>query len=187
MSNAAVNIRKAKVLAILDQLDTKGDAKNSLFESFKSLAIGLAGAGIGAAIGKPSLAVGFGTTMIGHYMDQPRLSSLGVGMMASGGYQLASKTKSSVEGLDGVKDRIKAFTENIKQQLYLDKFIKLKASGTNGLGDVQYFKYPNNELDMGALNALEDEINLSGDQYEEQVSGAVFDDEVDGLEDEINY
>lgn len=193
MSYAIENIRKAKVLAILDQLETKGDVKNSILESFKSLAIGLVGAGVGAAVGKPSLIAGFVATMIGHYMDQPRLSSLGVGMIASGGYQVASAAKTSVSGLDGVKERIQAFSDNIKNQLYLDKFIKPKATGINGLGEVQYFKYPSNnnstsnELDMGALDALEDEINLSGDQYEEQVSGAIFDDEMSGLEDEPSY
>jgi hypothetical protein len=171
--------QKEKMLALLQQLETEGDAKNSFLEMLKSGVIVLAGAGLGAAIGKPSLLVGLGTTFAGHYFNQPRLASLGVGMIASGGYKLTAGLKGAdVGGLEGAKERFKTFSVNLKDNLYIDKFIKPTASksleeGTNGLGEAQYFKYPNNEANMAGLDAIEDEINRSAEQYSQsrQMSG----------------
>jgi hypothetical protein len=177
--------KQSKALAILQQLDTKGDAKNSLIESLKSMVIGVVGGGIaGAAIGKPSLLVGFGTSLTGNYLKSPLLTTLGLGMMASGGYQISSTVNGAqVSGLEGAKERVKAFGENIKKQLYLDKFIKPKSdTGTNGIGEVKYFKYPTNGLDMGALNSIEEEIARSSEKHR-QFSGQ--EDDVYGVEERL--
>lgn len=181
--------QKEKVLALLQQLETEGDAKNSFIEMLKSGVIVLAGAGIGAAIGKPSLLLGLGTTFAGHYFNQPRLTSLGVGIVASGGYKLASGLKGTeVGGLEGAKERFKAFGADLKDRLYLDKFIKSKPvngeeDGTAGLGEVQYFKYPNKEVDMAGLDAIEDEIANSSEQFSRQMAGSY--EEVSGPEERI--
>jgi hypothetical protein len=185
--------KKAKVLAIAQELDTKGNAKNSAIESVKDLVIGVVGGGLaGAAIGKPSLLVGFGTSLIGHYMGSSMATSFGLGMMASGGYQIGqgAVNGTSLTGLDGAKERMKAFGQNIKQRLYLDKIIKPKEEttdeGTSGFGNVQYFKYPqlDQPLDMGALDDIERQIARSGEQYElRQMSGAY--DDISGTEDKI--
>src|SRR6185369_84221 len=99
--------------------------KNSFIEMVKSGVIVLTGAGLGAAIGKPSLLVGLGTTFAGHYFNQPRLTDLGVGMIASGGYKLASGVNGAeLEGLEGEKERVKHFGANLKTSTYLDRFIK---------------------------------------------------------------
>lgn len=183
---------KSHVLAIAQELNTKGSAKNSAIESVKDLVVGVVGGGLaGAAIGKPSLLVGLGTSLIGHYMGSSMATSFGLGMMASGGYQISqgAVNGTSLTGLDGAKERMKAFGANIKQRLYIDKIIKPKEiqneEGTNGMGNVQYFKYPQNqELDMGALNDIETEIARSGEQYERrQMSGAY--DEMSGSENPI--
>jgi hypothetical protein len=174
----------AKVLAILKPLDTKADAKNSLIESLKSLIIGVGGGGlVGAAIGKPSLAVGFGCSLMGNYLKSPLITNLGFGMMASGGYQIAL-SGSPVSGLDGAKERIKAFGQNIKERLYLDKIIKQKAGeSTNGMGEVQYFNYPQNGISMGSLEAIEQEIANSSERFaSKQMAG---EDEITGIEDRI--
>lgn len=178
------NGKHAKALAILQELDTKGNAKNSLIESLKSLAVGVVGGGLaGAAIGKPSLAIGLGTTLTGNYLKSPLLSTFGMGMMASGGYQIGSGLKGT-DGLDGAKDRVKAFGQSIKERLYLDKIIKKKGE-TNGVGEVQYFKYPQKELDMGSLNNIENEIARSSEQFEQrQISGSLED--VAGAEDDVS-
>lgn len=181
--------KKTHVLAIAKELNTKGSAKNSAIESVKDLVVGVVGGGLaGAAIGKPSLLVGLGTSLIGHYMGSSMATSFGLGMMASGGYQIGqgAVNGTSLSGLDGAKERMKAFTSNIKERLYLDKIIKPKTTegdeGASGLGNVQYFKYPQNqELDMGALDNIESEIARSGEQYERrQMSGAY--DEMSGAE-----
>ena len=188
----ASNAKKAHVLAIAQELDTKGNAKNSAIESVKDLVVGVVGGGLaGAAIGKPSLLVGLGTSLIGHYMGSSMATSFGMGMMASGGYQIGqgAVNGTGLTGLDGAKERMKAFGANIKQRLYIDKIIKpketTKEEGTDGLGNVQYFKYPQTqELDMGSLDSIESEIARSGEQFERrQMSGAY--DEMSGAEDKI--
>ena len=176
------------------ELDTKGSVKNTAIETGISLAMGALGAAAGWAIGRPSLLIGIGTSILGHYTDQPRLKSLAIGLIASGGSEALTKgfSGASVNGLEGAKDRILAFGENLKHRLYLDKIIKSKeAPATDGIGDVQYFKYPNNnnELDMGSLNDIEDQISGSADQYEResQTNGLYDEDQMYGAEAEPNY
>lgn len=188
----ASNAKKAHVLAIAQELDTKGNAKNSAIESVKDLVVGVVGGGLaGAAIGKPSLLVGLGTSLIGHYMGSSMATSFGMGMMASGGYQIGqgAVNGTGLTGLDGAKERMKAFGANIKQRLYIDKIIKpketTKEEGTEGLGNVQYFKYPQTqELDMGSLDTIENEIARSGEQFERRQMSGVYD-EMSGAEEKI--
>lgn len=186
MSNSLT--RKNHIQNLLKELDTKGNAKYSFYEGLKTTGIALAGAGIGKVCGRPSLGIGLATIMLGHYNDSKRITLLGAGIMAGGGIAAAE----SVSGLgstmtDKVKARIKEFGADIKHRLYLDKIIKPKTgsttNGTDGLGNVQYFKYPNNELDMGALNAIEDEIARSTAQMQaSQVTGY---DDLAGDEDKL--
>jgi hypothetical protein len=190
-SKHASKAKKAKVLAIAHQLETKGSAKNSAIESVKDLVVGVVGGGLaGAAVGKPSLLVGFGTSLIGHYMGSSLATSFGLGMMASGGYQIGSGTVNGTV-TENVKERVKAFGTNIKQRLYLDKIIKpkdeTKEETTNGMGDVQYFKYPqqNQELDMGALENIEREIAKSGEQFQQRQMSGSYDDVSGTGEDKI--
>jgi hypothetical protein len=184
----------SKLLSGMTQrLETKGNIKNTFIETAKDVVVGAVGGGLaGAAIGKPSLLVGLGTSLVGHYVGVPMATSFGLGMMATGGYQIGSGMVNGLSGVDGVKERVKAFTENLKQRLYLDKIIKKKAStdeATNGMGSVQYFKYPKNEtqeLDMGSLDNIEQEIARLGEQYErKQMSG--ISDEMAGMDDEKIY
>ncbi len=180
-----MSTQKGNMLALLRQLETEGDAKNSLYEMLKDGAIVLVGAGIGAAIGRPSLLVGLGTSFVGHYINQPRLTALGMGLIATGGYKVASGVNGAeIGGLEGAKERLKSFASNVKSNLYIDKLIKSDSEGTGGLGQVQYFKYPNNELDMGGLDAIEDEIRKSGDQFSGTSVGATYED-VAGPEERI--
>lgn len=185
--------KQAHVLALTKKLETKGDAKHSAIEAIKDLVVGVVGGGLaGAAIGKPSLLVGLGTSLIGHYSGVQMATSFGLGMMASGGYQISSGVN-GLSGMDEVKERIKSFSANIKQRLYLDKFIKPKNKvadeGTNGMGSVQYFKYPKSdtqELDMGSLENIEKEIAYLGEQYERKQMSGVYDD-MAGIGDETIY
>ncbi len=188
-SKKSSKAKQASVLALTKQLDTKGNAKHSAIEALKDLAVGVVGGGLaGAAIGKPSLLVGLGTSLIGHYSGMPLATSFGLGMMASGGYQITSNVN-GLSGIDEVKERIKSFSTNIKQRLYLDKIIKPKGEATNGMGSVQYFKYPKSdsqELDMGSLDDIEQEMARLGEQYErKQMSGAY--DDMAGVGDEKIY
>ncbi len=177
--------KKERILAILAELDTEGDVKNSLIEMLKTGVIGLAGAGIGAVLGKPSLLVGLGTIVAGHYYKSPRALVLGAGMVASGGYKMTTGIQGTpIGGIEGVKERFKAFGSDIKERLYLDKIIKPKA-GTNdlkGVGTVQYFDP--SKADMGSLDAIEDEIARSSMQFDQKQFAGNFED-ISGSEERI--
>lgn len=156
-------------------LPTKGNAKNTLLETGKDILIGVLGGGlIGAAIGRPSLLVGIVTTGAGHYTGNKLVQLLGVGMMASNGFQ-KSTTVSGLEGLDGVKERLMAYKESFSEKLYLDKILKKAASAaaTSGFGELQYFTYPDPSMNgsLAALNDIEDQIAESARQFQGQLRG----------------
>lgn len=169
--------KKKHIDNILKELDTEGNTKNSVYEGLKTGAISLAGAGVGKVFGRPSLGIGLATIMLGHYKGSKRITNFGVGVMAGGGLALVDSLKGPEQSMsDRVKDRLKDFGKDLKHRLYLDKFIKPKGTtngidGTDGLDNVQYFKYPTGELDMGALNAIEDEITRGTELRTAQVTG----------------
>lgn len=167
-ASQAKQARRNSFLAGLGSpLNTKGNIKNSALETGKDVLICVLGGGIlGAAIGRPSLAVGIVTTGIGHYSGSKLTQLLGLGMMAANGFQKSTSTVSGMEGLDGVKERLQAYKENFSEKLYLDKFKKkttTTAATTNGIGELQYFNYPGN--DLAALSAIEEQIADSAIQF----------------------
>lgn len=163
------NASKKKMINHITQtLQTKGNVKNSAIETGKDLLIGvIAGGCVGAAVGRPSLLIGFITSGVGHYLDNRLLTSAGLGMMASNNF--VSKSVQGIEGLEGlegVKERLQAFKESLAEKVYLDKLKALKMGGSkqvNGMGEVQYFSYPQNMLegandDLALLNQIENQI-----------------------------
>jgi hypothetical protein len=153
-------------------LPTKGDAKNTMLETGKDILIGVLGGGlIGAAIGKPSMIVGIITTGAGHYTGNKLIQILGIGMMAANGFQ-KSTTVSGLEGLDGVKERLQAYKESMKDKFYLDKIMKKKAAPTSGIGELQYFTYPDTmNGELAALNDIEQQIAESAMQFNGGLKG----------------
>ena len=154
-------------------LPTKGDAKNTMLETGKDILIGVLGGGlIGAAIGKPSMVVGIITTGAGHYTGNKLVQILGIGMMAANGFQ-KSTTVSGLQGLDGVKERLQAYKESMKDKFYLDKIMKKKiAATTSGIGELQYFTYPDTmNGELAALNDIEQQIAESAMQFNGGLKG----------------
>lgn len=203
MSSITATHKKEKILAILKDVETKGEVKSSIVEGLKTTAAGVSGAFIGGAIGRPSFLIGIVTTMAGHYFGSNKVASFGVGMIATGGAKIVGGVEGTpTNGLEGMKERMKTIAQDFKHRLYIDKFIKPKKKadeGTSGLGEVQYFKFPSKELDMGSLDAIEREIlyktempeeqmrgneeDVSGNNYEE-VNGNSYED-ITGMEDKI--
>jgi len=179
--------------SLTTELETKGDAKNSAIETGKDIVVGVIGGGVaGAIVGRASFLIGTAITGIGHYTKNKFASIFGMGMMASGGYQAMQGSVSGVEkeGLEGVKERLQNFKEDFKQRLFLDKILKSKkpnSETTNGMGEVKYFVYPNsdnsNEVDMSALEKIENQIRESGTNYAQQVSGTQ--DDVEEIDEKI--
>lgn len=169
--------KKAKKKGFLsgqtERLNTKGNIKNSSLETGKDILIGVIGGGlVGAAIGKPSLIVGIATTGIGHYTGNKLIQILGLGMMAGG--TLKSGTVSGLEGLEGVKERLQAFKASLSDKFFLDKL--KKKVGTSGIGELQYFTYPDSSMgELAALNDIERQIEESAIQFQ---GGSINDDDI---------
>ena len=156
---------------------TTHNVKTSAIQTGKDLLIGVIGGGIaGAVIGKPALLIGVGVTGYGHYANKPTLTTFGIGMMASSGFN------SGTNGVDGfsvedVKTRVMNFKDSFTSKLFLDKFIKPKTEETaNGIGAVQYYDYPqeNKELDLSALDRLQAQVVQSGIDYKKSMQGFEF-------------
>ena len=152
-------------------------SKKAALTTGRDILIGAIGGGLlGAAAGKYSFVAGVVVTGIGHYMESNGTTALGVGMMASGGYKAISGVNGvngkEQEGFEGVKERLEAFKEDLKSRLFLDKIIKSKKppeDGTNGMGDVQYFTYPNNGKEMEGIDG--NSLDLTAlDRIEKQVA-----------------
>jgi hypothetical protein len=158
-------------------LNTKDNVKNSLLETGKDIIVGVIGGGlVGAAIGKPSLVIGIGVTGAGHYMDNRLATLFGIGLMAANGFQ-PSKSVAGLDGMDmaSIKSRMAAYKDSFIEKTYLDKVLHKKIAAaskdtTEGLGDLQFFNYPNDmngtyrELDdeLSALDSIEEQIEESG-------------------------
>src|SRR5690349_10860351 len=115
--------KKAKMKGFLsgfaEATNTKGKLKDSALETSKDLLVGVIGGGvIGAIVGKPSLLIGLLATGAGHYTSNRLIQLLGIGMMASNGFQTKT-TVSGLEGLDGVKERLQAYKDSFKEKFYL--------------------------------------------------------------------
>jgi hypothetical protein len=155
--------------------ETKGDPKNTAIETVKDLAIGVVGGGLaGAAIGKPSFLVGLGVTGMGHYTGNHLATLFGIGLMAANGFH--SKSVSGMDGLsiDAVKERVTAYSHNLKEKLYLDKVPFLnhnKGESASGIDGLQFFQHPN---ESGAYRELNNEL-AALDQIEHQIEQSGLD------------
>ena len=161
----AKNKNSYQKAALKKSLNGAGDGstgekvKDAATELGKDIVVGVIGGGVaGAALGRLSFLVGAAVSGVGHFAKSRIASALGLGMMASGTYQAVSGMNGKpTEGLDGVKERLLALKDDMKKRIFLDKVLKAKEpkteeNATNGLGQVQYFVYPNTEESMGELD-----------------------------------
>lgn len=171
-------VKKGFLAGLNEGLPTKGNVKNTVMETGLSLLVGVLGGGlIGAAIGRPSLLAGIATTGFGHYSESKLLQLLGVGMMASNGFQKGNSV-SGLEGLDGIKERLQAYRETFSEKLYLDKLLKKKSADVSmtGMGDLQYFTYPDAGMNgsLAALDDIEEQIAESARQFQGRITGTDY-------------
>ncbi|HEX9510602.1 MAG TPA: hypothetical protein VF939_08965 [Puia sp.] len=146
-------------------------------ETGKDLLIGVVGGGLaGAAIGKSSLLAGILVTGAGHYMNNRYVQLVGIGMMASNGFQRSPSGTNGLDGIDEVKDRLMAYKDSFSQKFYLDKFLKKKPADTAmasaGMGEVQYFTYPDAmNGDLAALSDIESQLAASALAFQGHSAG----------------
>jgi hypothetical protein len=191
MANNKRSYKKAaqkKALSGTANASTGEKVKDAATELGKDIVVGVIGGGVaGAVLGRLSFVVGAAVTGVGHFAKSRIASALGLGMMASGTYQtMSGMSGKPTSGLDGVKDRLMALKDDMKKRIFLDKVLKSKEKkedkseeGTNGLGQVQYFVYPNSEESMGEvelsqLDAIQKQIQDSAMKYN-QVNGIEVD------------
>ena len=168
--NSYQKAAQKKALSGTGDASTGEKMKDVATELGKDIVVGVIGGGVaGAALGRLSFLVGAAVSGVGHFAKSRLASALGLGMMASGTYQTVSGMNGKpAEGLEGVKERLLALKDDMKKRVFLDKVLKAKTpktdeNGTNGLGQVQYFVYPNSEesmgeLDMSALDKFHEQI-----------------------------
>ena len=186
------------------------DYKKASMQTGRDIVIGGIGGGLaGTLIGRGSFIAGIIVAGVGHLINSPATSGFGIGLMASGGFQGAKGMNGTTDGIDGIKERFAHYKENIKQQFFLDKIPSAKKQkqetteneeGTNGVGNVQYFKHPssddadlngNAELDFSEANKLERQLEQSAKQFTERhnMSGNVSGMETEymnGMEDDFS-
>lgn len=177
-----------KSLSGTGDASTGGKVKDAATELGKDIVIGVIGGGVaGAVLGRLSFVVGAAVTGVGHFAKSRIASALGLGMMASGTYQAMSGMNGKpTSGLEGVKERLLALKDDMKKRIFLDKVLKAKEKkedkteeGTSGLGQVQYFVYPNSEdsmgtIEMNELDRIQKQIQDSAMKYN-QVNGIEVD------------
>jgi hypothetical protein len=172
--------KKAAKQGIMEQLneglDTKSNVKNTLLETGTYLLISVVGGGlIGAMIGKPAFVAGLAVTGIGHFTGNRLAALTGLGMMASNGLE-GSKSVSGLEGVDGIKERVMAFKEDLLEKTYLTKLRSI-GSGTKAtakqVGELQYFNYGNEVSGHNAaLASIENQLLESGMHFHEANNAA---------------
>lgn len=178
--------------------EAKGNIKKSAMAMVTDVVVGGAlGMVAGRLIGRSSIFVGMAVSGAGHYFGNQPTTAFGVGMMATGGYQAVV-----LNGPSNLKDTLKArwnsIKEDLKYKFFLDKVIKKKKpeeqsteEGTNGLGDVQYFTYPERKqlphkaLDFSALDKIDKQIELAAQKHSRKNTVHGLDGEISGLEDHI--
>ncbi len=183
--NSYQKAAQKKALSGTGDASTGAKVKDAATELGKDIVVGVIGGGVaGAVLGRLSFVVGAAVTGVGHFAKSRIASALGLGMMASGTYQAMSGMNGKpTSGLEGVKERLLALKDDMKKRIFLDKVLKAKEKkeeGTNGLGQVQYFLYPNSEDSMG-------EIEMSElDRIQKQIQDSAMKyNQVNGIEDDL--
>lgn len=157
--------RKSFLDGLAGDLPTKGKMKNTLMETGKDLIIGVIGGGVlGAILGKPAFLLGIAATGAGHYIDNRFVQLIGIGMMAAP--VIKNSPIAGLDGFEGIKERLLAYKETLTDKMYLDKIMKKKAE-VEGIGDVQYFTYPDSSVgDLAALDDIENQLAASATDFE---------------------
>jgi hypothetical protein len=175
------------------KLPMKERAKKTIIPTLVNTASAIGGGFAGAAMGRLSFLTGLVVTGAGEIMGSPAVASFGLGMAVSNVYSMTTAVNGTepTSKIEAAKERMKHYGKGIMQKLYLDKLIKKKEAeqkttteqtttttsntttntGTNGMGEVQYFKYPlsdkPDQMDLSELERFEKEIQQSAENFAE--------------------
>lgn len=103
-------------------------------------AVGVLGGGLGAAVcGRYSLLTGLLVSGWGHYTKNRYIARLGLGLMASSSMTAAQGVKQDPTAtmVDNMKERVKAFGQELKRKLFLDKIGAVKKQEKQELSGIE--------------------------------------------------
>lgn len=197
MENISVYQKKSKLKNLTAELKEKVSL-DKLGKTAKDTGIdvltALGGGVVGAAAGRHSLWAGALVTAGGHFFGSSTVSSIGIGMMASGGYAAFAGGLNGTDekqGIAGIKERLEHYKEGVKRQFFVDKIIKgKKADGTaeskETVSGVKYFLHPSSQTndvssDEETLERIERQLEESANQFSSKTQTA---DVVSGTEDD---
>ena len=168
---------------IKGEVNAKGKKGATAVFTLKDVILGVIGGRLVAVTtGGLSLPLGALITAAGHYMGNQNITALGIGSMAASN-QKKSDTISGIDGLDGVKERMKAYKDSLMEDFFINKLVKKKS--VKGIGEVQYFNYPDATVgELAALDSIENQLIESGMQFQgtEDYSLIAGIDEMDGVD-----
>jgi hypothetical protein len=185
--------KKSFLGAITQTHETEGEIKGTLIETGKDALLAIGGGFVGSLMGRGSLLTGIAVTAIGHYTKNRLATAFGFGMMAAVGLKLKDGVGATdnPDTIEGIKERAIAFKDSLTEKLFLDKILKKQeAIPASGLGDVQYFTYPEEqsqsqlgagEIDLSVLDQLENQVAQSAANFrQQQMKGILPSDEAMG-------
>ncbi len=159
-----MDIKKALTPVDISQ-SMKAKAQAAATPFLKTLAAGLLGALVGKGMGRPSLLTGIAVTFAGHmhgahqaaqkaqtagngnvYDGDSPLIAFGVGMIAGGAVTGGLNGTGSLGFVEGVKERLTEFKDDLYNRLYADKFSSAATpasppsteAGTSGVGEITF-------------------------------------------------
>lgn len=124
----------------------QGSGKNDdLMDVLKKVAIdagiSVAGGGLGSAtLGQYSFLAGFALTAYAHYERSDKLRTLGIGLMASSPMTHCAKQDPKAGTVENTMERLKAFGEELKRKLFLDKLVPVMPAPKNELKQIEDLK-----------------------------------------------
>lgn len=181
MASVAVKMGKIKAqVKALNEMKTKGDAKNTLIKTGAEMILSvLVGGGLGSLIGRPSFAIGLGLAGIANYTGHTWATPIGLGMMATSTFGTKQKTVGALDlrgQMENAKERLVGFKDSLMHRTYLDKVFKGSGGSdetTKGIGTVD----ESNET----LKSIERQLENSANEFNRSNGGTTS-----GLEDEIH-
>lgn len=185
-------IKKKRREQFLKKIDSGGDVvAHSMIGVVRDVVVGVAGGGIlGAVLGKHSLWAGALVSAVGYATDERYTQTVGLGMMATGGYKNKDGSNAGTAGLDGfdikaeteaAKKRVFNFRDHLAEKLFVDGMLKKNptVSGLHGgyylhgdIGNPEDFSSEEAELDALEQELLQSAQQFSPDSFSGEFSGS---------------
>lgn len=155
-----------------DEKDNRTSTK--LIRSGMDIGGALAGGLLGAAIGKYAALFGLGVLVTGNFVsDRTGLyKSVGSGMLVYGVAKVlqdggtANKSVQGLSGVEGVKERIGNYKDELMSAFYLDKIFKKKTDSTTAARMADEEDESVGALDLSALDFFEDYNHQQANEFE---------------------